>query len=355
MENLGPVNEVNAEYSESLIIQLFTLTNKNGVKLVVSDFGATVISLCIHDRKGELKDIVLGYEDEKQYVDDEYYLGSLVGRYANRIAGDTIIIDGIAYKISVREGGYHLHGGFSGFNKKLFSAAKFVNNNDSGVVFRYLSPHLEEGFPGNLNLEVIYTLDDENKWTVEYRASTDRTTIVNFTQHSYFNLSGDPTTTVDNHEMRIDSRIYLPVNDLQMPTGVLEDVAGTPFDFTRFRKIGEHISENNEQLVISTGYDHSWVLKKQHSHDLKHAASVREASTGIHLDVFTTEPAIHFYSGNYLDDVKGKYGLVYSKRTGFCLETQHFPDSPNHAHFPSAILKANELFYSKTIFKLSVE
>ena len=334
-------------------IQLFTVENSRGTKLILSNYGAAVISLYVADRNGHFADIVLGYENAKEYLKDDYYFGTVVGRFANRIAGDTVMINDRPYKISAREGGYHQHGGVEGFNKKVFDATPFRNNNGNGVVFRYTSPDLEEGFPGEFRLEVIYTLDNNDQWTIEYKGVSDKTTLVNLTQHAYFNLSGDPSKSIDDHEFRIFSEHYLPVNGLQVPTGELAEVQDTPFDFTEFKKVARDVHEDNEQLALSNGYDHSFVLEKVHSPRLKHAVVVREPVSGRSLDVFTTEPAVHFYTGNFLNNIRGKKEVVYNKRSGFCLETQHFPDSPNHSHFPSTELRAGEAFYSKTIFRFS--
>lgn len=336
-------------------IILFTIENNIGAKIIVSNYGAAVVSLFVKDGNGNLSDIVLGYENTETYLIDEYYFGSVVGRYANRIFGDTVIIEGMPYKLTTREGGFHQHGGVMGFNKKYFQATPFKKNTESGIVFKYTSPHLEEGFPGELQLEVIYTLDDYNIWNVEYKATSSKTTLINITQHSYFNLSGNLSESIDKHEMKIISNYYLPVNNLQVPTGKLEEVIYTPFDFTTFKQVGQDINQDNEQLKLSGGYDHSFVLEKEQSPFLKHAAVVKDNTSGIKMDVYTTEPAVHFYSGNFLKNIKGKNGVVYNQRSGFCLETQHFPDAPNHPHFPSTILKAGEEFYSQTIFKFSVE
>lgn len=336
-------------------IKLFTIENRNGAKLIVSNFGAAVQSFFVIDKHGKPVDIVLGYSDINEYTDDEYYIGTVIGRYANRIAGESVFINGNSYKLTTKEGRYHHHGGRLGFNKKIFEAIPFQKESLSGITFKYTSPHLEEGFPGELQFEVTYILDDTNSWTIEYKAVSSKTTLVNFTQHSYFNLSGNPAAPINDHELKIFSHYYLPVNKMQVPDGNVADVKGTPFDFTQFKKIGRDIAVPNEQLNLSKGYDHSFVLEKQHSHNLKHAAVVKEKTSGIKMDVYTTEPAIHFYSGNFLNEVKGKNNTVYKQRTGFCLETQHFPDAPNHAHFPTTILKAGEQFCSKTIFKFSVE
>jgi len=336
-------------------IKLFTITNNRDTTLVLSNCGAAVVSLNIKDRKGVLADVVLGYDDPNEYLQDEYYIGTVVGRYANRIGGDTVMIDDQPYKLSSKPGGYHLHGGNIGFNKKIFSASEFKQPGRAGVIFKYTSPDMEEGFPGELQLEVIYTLDDDDQWIIEYKAVCNKTTLINLTQHTYFNLSGKPSNTIDGHELKISGNYYLPVNNRQVPTGKLEKVEDTPFDFLRFKKIAKDITQDNEQLQLSHGYDHSFVLEHHHTPALKHAAVVKETASGRRMDVYTTEPAIHFYSGNFLENIRGKNGVIYNKRAGFCLETQHFPDAPNQPHFPTTILNAGEKFYSKTIFKFSVE
>ena len=336
-------------------IKLFTVTNNRDTALVLSNCGAAVVSLNIKDRNGVLADIVLGYDDPNEYLQDEYYIGTVVGRYANRIDGDTVMIDDQPYKLSVKPGGYHLHGGNIGFNKKIFSASEFKQPGRAGVIFKYTSPDMEEGFPGELQLEVIYTLDDDDNWIIEYKAVCNKTTLINLTQHTYFNLSGKPSDTIDGHELKISGNYYLPVNNRQVPTGKLEKVEDTPFDFSQFKKIAKDITQDNEQLQLSHGYDHSFVLEHHHTPALKHAAVVRETASGRRMDVYTTEPAIHFYSGNFLENIRGKNGVIYNKRAGFCLETQHFPDAPNQPHFPTTILNAGEKFYSKTIFKFSID
>lgn len=348
----SPVTTTTVDPAE---VKLFTIKNSRGTKLVLSNCGAALVSLYVKDKQDSFADIVLGYDEPQEYLQDEYYIGTVVGRYANRINGDTVIIDDHAYKLAAKPGGYHQHGGNIGFNKKLFAAKEFKQPGQSGIIFKYTSPHLEEGFPGELQLEVIYTLDDEDRWIIEYKAVCDQTTLINLTQHTYFNLSGKPSDSIDGHELKITGNYYLPVDDRQVPTGKLEKVNNTPFDFSSFKKIAQDITQPNEQLLLSNGYDHSFVLEHHHTTALKHAAVVKELSSGRTMDVYTTEPAIHFYSGNFLENVKGKNGIIYNKRAGFCLETQHFPDAPNQPHFPTTILHAGEKFYSKTIFKFSVE
>lgn len=335
-------------------VKLFTLKNKNGTTLIVSNCGAAVVSLFVKDKQGVFADVVLGYDTAAGYLSDDFYIGTVVGRYANRISGDTVKIDNKLYKLSTKDGSFHQHGGAVGFNKKIFCAAPFHQATKRGVVFKYISPHLEEGFPGELTLDVIYTLDDDDAWTIEYKAVSTKTTLVNLTQHSYFNLSGDFTTTIDEHEMQIAGNHYLPVNKQQVPTGAVAAVHNTVFDFTKFKAIAADILKEDEQLQLSGGYDHSFVLEKKHTPLLKRAAVVKESRCGRKMEVYTTEPAVHFYSGNFLNNVKGKQGIIYKQRTGFCLETQHFPDAPNHPHFPSTELRPGDEFYSKTIFQFSI-
>jgi aldose 1-epimerase len=336
-------------------IKLFTIENSRGTKLIVSNYGAAVVSLFIKSKAGKLVDVLLGYEDAQDYVTDEYYMGTVVGRFANRIAGDSVKIGGKVYKLSVREGGYHQHGGDVGFNKKLFDATPFRYQKNNGIIFRYTSPHLEEGFPGEFQLDVIYTLDEDNNWSIEYKGISDRNTLVNLTHHAYFNLSGHASGIIDEHEIKIPAPYFLPVNAMQVPTGELKHVANTPFDFTEFKKIGKDILKNDVQLELGNGYDHSFVLEKKHTLKLKHAAEVKESVSGIVMNVFTTEPAVHFYTGNFLKHIKGKNSFLYNKRSGFCLETQHYPDAPNNPSFPSTLLHAGEQFYSRTVYSFSTQ
>jgi len=331
--------------------RLFTLENRNGTKLVVSNLGAAVVSLFVRDSEGHSSDVVLGYDNAQNYLEDDYYLGTVVGRFANRIKGTTVVIEDQSYQLSSNHPNYLLHGGKCGFNKKFFSAKPFKNPSGSGISLTYTSPHLEEGFPGELRLEVTYFLDEVDNWTIEYTAVTDRTTIINLTQHSYFNLSGNFDNTIERHEVQIYSDRYLPVNELQVPTGELASVANTPFDFGSYKKIARDINADDNQLKLSGGYDHSFVLKTENSSDLKKAVSVKEPTSGRQMDVYTSEPAVHFYSGNFLQNVQGKNGAVYNQCAGFCLETQHFPDAPNHPHFPSTVLKAGDVFRSKTVYQ----
>ena len=336
-------------------IFLFTLSNYRGSALKVTNYGAAAVSLHVPNKIGEFVDVLLGYDCLDKYVSDPVYMGAVVGRCANRIAGSKVIIDGNEYALHIREGGYHAHGGKEGFNKKIFDFSFFEIGAKLGIAFHYKSKHLEEGYPGNLDFTVRYFLDDENNWIVEYFAETDRATIINPTHHAYFNLSGKPGTSILNHHLQINSHWYLPVNKMVVPTGEFALVYNTPFDFLQSTLIGFRIDDNNEQLGLGNGYDHGWALKKSQTPDLIHAATVWENESGIQLDLYTTEPDLHFYAGNWLNDsIIGKSGAVYDSRTGFCFETQHFPDTPNKPHFPSIVITPQEKFYSKTIFQFTV-
>ena len=333
-------------------IYLFCFQNKRGTKLYVSNYGAAAQSLFIKNKHGHFTDVLLGYDNFKSYRDDDFYMGTVVGRNANRISGGEVFIDGKKYNLATREGGYHLHGGEFGFNKKVFDF-KIPGSNISMIEFYYTSPDMEEGFPGELNLRVTYKLDDEDNWIIQYECNSDKTTIVNLTQHAYFNLKGHDAGPILDHFIQIYSGSYLPVNKSQVPDGKIVPVRNTPFDFTRSRRISKRICDKNLQLSVSNGYDHSWILKKNPSLQIVHAATVKEMTGGIEVNLYTTEPAVHFYTGNFLQNVTGKNHAVYGSREGFCLETQHYPDAPNKPHFPTTILQQGQQFYSKTIYSFS--
>lgn len=336
-------------------VSMYRLSNSNGLKMYVTNYGATIQSLFVKDKFGLLEDVVLGYDSLGEYVSDPYYFGCVVGRYANRIASEIVKLHGKEYKIHTREGGYHLHGGKVGFNKKVWKAEKLEKETACGIRLSYLSVDGEEGFPGNVTAVVTYWLTNQDQVVVEYTATTDKTTLINLTQHSYFNLAGHNAGDILNHEMQIPSSSYLPVNTMQVPRGDIADVTCTPFDFRKPKKIGDDIDKEDLQLQLSDGYDHSWVLEREHTPLIKHAATVANSDSGRVLKVYTTEPAVHFYSANFIDaGTKGKRGAVYKRRASFCLETQHFPDAPNHPHFPSTVLEAGKEFYSKTVFSFSI-
>ncbi len=336
-------------------ISLYTFKNASDLQISITNFGATIQSLSVPDANGNFEDVVLGYDGLTGYINDPFYMGSIVGRYANRIAGGKVQIDWQEYQLTVKEGGYHHHGGKEGFNKKVWDAKPFTDRRGSGVMLEYLSADGEEGFPGNLVTKVTYTLNDQNQLIVDFTATTDKTTLINLTQHAYFNLGGHNNNSILNHQMMLPLADYLPVNAMQVPTGVVTAVADTPFDFRKPTAIGELINSGHPQLVLSNGYDHSWVVKKSDSDELKLAASLWEPASKRRLNVFTTEPAVHIYAGNFLDGTStGKSGATYPARSGICLETQHYPDAPNHADFPGTLLKAGKVFKSRTIFEFAI-
>jgi len=332
-------------------IYLYRLQNPNGIKINITNFGAAVTTIITPDKNGNFADIVFGFDNLDGYISDNHYIGTIVGRYANRIAGGLVKLDGKSYQLTVKPGGYHHHGGAVGFNKKIWKSTPVMNNGRPAVEMEYLSPDGEEGFPGNLLVKVTYTLNDQNQLIVDFLAKTDKTTLLNLTQHTYFNLAGQASGSILGHELMIPLNNYLPVNKTQVPHGEIAPVAGTPFDFNIPKTIGKDIDADNEQLNLSDGYDHSWVIKRKNSDELNLAAQVTEPGSGRVLTVYTTEPAVHLYPGNALDGPVGKGGAVYTRRSGFCLETQQYPDSPNQPHFPCTVLKEREIFKSKTIFE----
>jgi len=332
-------------------VQLYTIINTNGIKVNVSNFGAAIQSVMVPDKDENYADVVLGYDNLQGYENDDFYIGTVVGRYANRIACGVVEINGKSYQLTSKEGGFHHHGGKVGFNKKVWNSKLFADADSVGVQLTYLSVDGEEGFPGNLTTTVTYTLNSKNQLAVDYKAVTDKPTIINLTQHMYFNLAGHNSGSVLRHELLLPHQYYLPVNAMQVPKGDAENVKGSPFDFTHFKTIGHHINVADKQLELSYGYDHSWVIKKERSDELVLAAKVIEPATGRKLNVYTTEPAIHLYTGNFLNGSPGKAGSPYGFREGFCLETQNYPDSPNHPDFPSSALNPGDVFSSKTVFE----
>jgi len=341
---------------EGTAVELFTLRNAQGVEIQAISYGATVISLKTPDRTGQLGDVVLGFDHLQAYLDGSPYFGALIGRYGNRIGGARFELDGMAYTLAANDGANHLHGGVKGFDKVLWSGETFQDDTASGVVFRYTSPDGEEGYPGTLQVQVTYTLTDANEWAVEYVATTNKATPVNLTQHTYFNLAGHASGDILGHELMIPADGFTPVDATLIPTGEIAPVEGTPFDFRTAHLIGERIGAEHEQLAFGQGYDHNWVLSGAPGHGMTHAATVVEPSSGRTLEIFTTEPGIQFYSGNFLDGtLTGKGGAVYHHRTGFCLETQHYPDSPNKPEFPSTILRPGEEYRTTTVFRFGAD
>jgi len=335
-------------------ITLYTLTNSHGVEVRAMTYGGIIVSIRVPDRKGQMSDIVLGHETAEGYMPNPPYLGAIVGRYANRIANGTFTLDGKTYTLPKNDGPNTLHGGTTRtFDKVMWDGEPLKGK--TGVVLTYLSKDGEEGFPGNLKVKVTYTLNDDNELTVDYEATTDKATPINVSQHSYFNLAGEGNGDILSHEIMINADRFTPVDKNLIPTGELRPVKGTPFDFTTSTKIGARIDDNYEQLVLGHGYDHNFVLNRK-GEGMVLAAQVYEPTTGRVLEVSTTQPGVQFYTGNFLDgSVTGKQGHVYKRRYGFCLETQHFPDSPNHPSFPTTILRPDERFHQVTVFKFSAK
>ena len=338
-------------------VDLFTLTNPNGMEVRAMTYGGIIVSIRVPDKNGKIADVVLGHEKLEGYLPNPPYLGAIVGRYANRIAKGAFTLDGAKYTLPKNDGPNTLHGGLSGFNQKVWEGREFKNAKGVGVAFTYLSKDGEEGFPGNLKTKVSYTLTNENQLILDYEATTDKATPLNLSQHSYFNLAGEGNDDILNHVIMLNADRFTPVDKTLIPTGELRPVQGTPLDFNHPTAIGARIDDPYEQLALGHGYDHNFVLNRADKDGgLTLAARVHEPTSGRVLEVSTTEPAVQFYSGNFLDGtIVGKNGHVYKRRYGFCLETQHYPDSPNHSDFPSTILKPGETLHSETIFKFSTE
>lgn len=343
------------ETPDGALIQRYTLTNKHGITVVIINYGAIVVSLQAPDRQGRLADIVLGYDTLAEYIADESYFGAVVGRYGNRIARGQFELERVTYTLATNNGPNHLHGGNKGFNKVIWQGEPLSRSNEAGVKLTYLSRSGEEGYPGNLHVTVKYWLTEGNELRIEYQAATDKATPVNLTHHSYFNLAGHDSGSVLDHELMINAARFCPVDSVLIPTGQLQGVAGTPLDFNTPTTIGARIEQPDPQLQYAGGYDHNWVLNRS-TGELTLAARVREPTSGRVMEVYTTEPGLQFYSGNFLDGtIKGKGGSVYNHRGGFCLEAQHFPDSPNQPNFPSTILTPGSRYQQTTIYKFTVE
>jgi aldose 1-epimerase len=336
-------------------ITRYALTNKKGVEAFIINYGATLESLKVPDRNGKTEDIVLGYDDVAGYENGKAYFGGTIGRYGNRIARGQFTLDGSVYHIPTNDGPNSLHGGTIGFNKRVWTATDRSTANAQVLELGYTSPDGEQGFPGALEVKVTYTLpDDSSELRIGYSAAADKDTVLNLTNHSYFNLTGNPTVKILDHQLTLYAEKFTPVNATLIPTGELRSVRGTPFDFTTATAIGARIQQDDEQLTFGKGYDHNWVLDGREKGGLAVAAEVFEPSSGRVLEVSTTEPGVQFYSGNFLDGTaRGKGGASYGYRTGLCLETQHFPDSPNHANFPSTELRAGQTYQSITVLRFS--
>lgn len=335
-------------------VELFTLTNASGMTVSASNYGGIITSIKVPDLNGKLDDVTLGYDSLEGYLNDSPYFGAIVGRYANRIGNARFVLDGNTYKLAKNDGPNTLHGGLKGFDKAVWQAEPFEREGEAGVVFTRTSPDGEEAFPGTLAVKVTYTLTDKNELAFDFNATTDKPTVLNLTQHAYFNLGGDGSGDVLDHELTINADRYTPVDKTLIPLGELASVAGTPFDFRTSTPIGARIDADDPQLKLGLGYDHNYVLNRS-GNELVLAARVVEPKTGRVMEVHTTEPGMQFYTANHLDgSVIGKSGHAYGKRNAFCLETQHFPDSPNKPSFPSTTLRPGETYQSRTVYAFSV-
>ncbi len=332
-------------------VDLYTLVNDNGVEARITNFGGIIVALMTPDRAGKLGDIALGFDDFDSYLGPHPFFGALVGRYANRIANGRFTLNGVEYKLPINNGPNALHGGFKGFDKVVWHASGFMFNDGVGIRLNYLSKDGEEGYPGNLNVQVTYTLRSDNALQIDYAASTDKDTVLNLTNHNYFNLSGAPT--VYDHMLEVNADLYMSADATLIPNGPLTPIAGTVFDFGAPTRMGAHINDAHPQLAAGRGYDVGFQVRGEMG-QLRLAARVSEPGAGRVLECFTTEPDVHFYAGGFMEPLKGKGGATYGKHGGFCLETQHWPDSPNQPQLPSTTLRAGETFSSTTVFKFGV-
>lgn len=334
---------------------LFYLTNKNGVEMAVTNYGARVVELWVPGRDGKFEDVVLGHDNLDAYVnyEGERFLGATIGRYGNRIDKGQFTLDGKDYQLPINNEPNSLHGGDKGFDRVVWDTTQ---PDAQTLVFSYLSEDGEQGYPGNLRVKMTYHLSDKNEFTITHEATTDKNTVINLTHHSFFNLHGAGNGTINDHVLTIHADCFTPVNSVLIPSGKLEDVTGTPMDFRQPTAIGARVDNSYEQLTFGRGYDHNWVLARKSATDLELAATVLEPTSGRYMEVWTTEPGIQFYGGNFFDGtMTGKHGKSYDFRASLALETQHFPDSPNQAAFPSTVLHPNEKYKHICVYKFGVK
>jgi aldose 1-epimerase len=355
---LAPAQTVTKESfgktSDGQNIDLYTLRNAHGVEAKITNYGGIVVSLKVPDRNGKFDDVVLGFNDLEAYeTKNGPYLGALIGRYGNRIAKGRFKLNGAEYKLATNNGENHLHGGIKGFDKVVWTGREMRTNAGPAVVLTYLSKDGEEGYPGNLNVRVVYTLTNNNELKIDYTATTDKDTVTNLTHHSYFNLAGEGNGDILNHLVTINASRFVPTDAESIPTGKLKSVAGTPFDFLKATAIGARIDQDDEQIKFGRGYDHTWVINGR-AGMMRLAATAYESTSGRVMQVWTTEPGMQFYTGNFLDGtLTGKSGKIYQRRYGFCFETQHYPDAPNQPSFPTTTLRKGQTLKSTTIYRFS--
>ena len=335
-------------------VDIYTLRNAHGMAARITNYGGIVVSLTAPDRDHKFADVALGYNDLESYMKPPFpYFGAIIGRYGNRIAKGRFTLNGVEYKLAVNNGENHLHGGIKGFDKMVWTAQQSRTAAGPALALTYVSKDGEEGYPGNLRVRVVYTLTNNNELKIDYTASTDKDTVTNLTHHSYFNLAGEGNGDILAHRLVLKADRFVPTDEGAIPTGQLRNVANTPFDFSTAHAIGERINdESNEQIKFGKGYDHTWVINGR-AGLLRQAAVVYEPTSGRVMEVWTTEPGVQFYTGNYLDGVTGKSGKPYPRRSGFCLETQHYPDSPNQPNFPTTTLRKGRIYRSTTIYRFS--
>ena len=333
-------------------VTIYTLTNSSGMEVRITNYGGIITSIQVPDRDGNMGEVTLGYDSLDKYLAGSPFFGCITGRYANRIAKGQFTLNGETYSLVTNNGPNHLHGGTEGFDKKLWDAEPFSEEGKSGVVMTYTSPDGEEGYPGTLAVTVTYTLGDDNGLQIDYEATTDKATVLNLTNHTYFNLKDGGASSALDHELRIMADRYIPTDETNIPLGPLASVEGTPFDFRTATPIGDRIENENEQLTFGYGYDHTYVFNKE-GDALQLGAEVYEPTTGRVMEVLTTEPGVQLYTGNHLNGTHEGRGVAFERRSAFCLETQHFPDSPNQPDYPSTVLNPGETFNSTTIYRFS--
>ena len=334
---------------------LFTLTNGNGVEVSITNYGGAIVAIMVPDKEGKMANIIQGHDSIEAVINSpEPFLSTLIGRYGNRICKGKFVMNGKEYNLAINNGPNHLHGGPTGFHARVWDAEQI---NDGELVLRYVSAYYEEGFPGELKMAVKYSLSEENELIIDYRGNTNKKTVVNMTSHGFFSLAGiaNPTPEALNNVLQINADFYLPIDETSIPTGEILKVAGTPFDFREPHTVGERIAADDEQIKNGTGYDHCYVLNKREPGELSYAVKCVEPNSGRCLEMWTTEPGVQFYSSNWHSGFAGNGGATFGKYSALCFEAQHFPDSPNHAYFPSCILRPGEVYKQKTVYKFSVE